>query len=150
MKLNMIVVMTMWLPRLACRIAGMNAQAAPAGEGQDDRQRQVQPPGQDAAEGQRHRRDAEPADIGLALAADVEQPAMEGDRDGEPGEDEVGGVVEREADALAIAEGAAQHQHRRLDRALADREDDEPGDGEGDDEVDQRDQPVVDQGGSLA
>ncbi len=29
MKLNMIVVMTMWLPRLACRIAGRNAQAAP-------------------------------------------------------------------------------------------------------------------------
>ena len=29
MKLNMIVVMTMWLPRFACRIAGMNAHAAP-------------------------------------------------------------------------------------------------------------------------
>ena len=29
MKLNMIVVMTMWLPRLAWRYAGMKAQAAP-------------------------------------------------------------------------------------------------------------------------
>ena len=29
MKLNMIVVMTMWLPRLACSQAGMKAQAAP-------------------------------------------------------------------------------------------------------------------------
>ena len=29
MKLNMMVVMTMWLPRLACRKAGMKAQAAP-------------------------------------------------------------------------------------------------------------------------
>ena len=29
MKLNMIVVMTMWLPRFACSQAGMKAQAAP-------------------------------------------------------------------------------------------------------------------------
>ena len=29
MKLNMMVVMTMWLPRLACSQAGMKAQAAP-------------------------------------------------------------------------------------------------------------------------
>ena len=29
MKLNMIVVMTMWLPRVACSHAGMSAHAAP-------------------------------------------------------------------------------------------------------------------------
>ena len=29
MKLNMMVVMTMWLPRLVCSQAGMKAQAAP-------------------------------------------------------------------------------------------------------------------------
>ena len=35
--------------------------------------------------------------LGLALAADVEQAGVEGDRDGEAGEDEVGGVVERDS-----------------------------------------------------
>jgi hypothetical protein len=47
-----------------------------------------------------------PADIGLALAADVEQAAMKSDGDRKSGEDEVGGVVQGEADALAVAEGA--------------------------------------------
>ena len=52
------------------------------------------------------KRDAEAGDIGLAVAADVEQAGMEGDRDRKAGEDEVGGVEEREADALGIAERA--------------------------------------------
>ena len=55
-------------------------------------------------------RRAEAAERRLALAADVEQPGVEGDGDREAGEDEVGRVVERVADALAAAERAAQ-QH---------------------------------------
>ena len=41
---------------------------------------------------------------------------MEGDGDGEPGEDEVGGVVEREADRLGIADGTADQGFQRLQR----------------------------------
>ncbi len=50
-------------------------------------------------EGEADDADAEAGDIGLALAADVEQAAMEGDRDGKAGEDEVGRIVEREGEA---------------------------------------------------
>ena len=113
-------------------------------EGEADRQRQVQPPGQHCAKRQGDDGDAETTEIGLPLAADVEQPAMESDGDGEPGEDEVRRVIEREADALAIAERALDHQPRRLDRAFADDQHDEPGDEEGDDEIDQRDHPEID------
>ena len=61
-----------------------------------------------ARHGEADERDAEAGDIGLAVAADVEEAGMEGDGDGEPGEDEVRGVEEREADALGIAEGAVR------------------------------------------
>jgi hypothetical protein len=104
MKLNMMVVMTMWLPRLACNMAGMKAHRAHEGRAEDgDRKRD--PPGQERVHGQADQRDAEPADIGLALAADIEQPAMEGDRDRQTGEDEAGRVIERVGDVLAAAEG---------------------------------------------
>ena len=46
-------------------------------------------------------RDAEAAEIGLALGADIEKPGMEGDREGKAGEDEVGRVEQRVADARA-------------------------------------------------
>ena len=91
----------------------------------------MQPPGQDRSKAEADQRDAEAADIGLALAADVEQAGMEGDGDGEAGEDEVGGVVEREADALAVAERAVDHEPHGLERVLADDEDDQAGDEEG-------------------
>ena len=42
------------------------------------------------AERKGHQDRAEPGDIGLAVAADVEQPGMSGDRHGEAGEDEIG------------------------------------------------------------
>ena len=80
--------------------------SAPTSAAASDGQRKGQPPGQHAVEGQADERHAEAGDIGLALAADVEQAGMEGDRHREPGEDEVGGVEQREADALAVAEGA--------------------------------------------
>ena len=49
----------------------------------------------------------------------LNSPAWIGDRDREPGEDQVGGVVERVADRLAIAEGAVDQGLDRLQRALA-------------------------------
>jgi hypothetical protein len=44
---------------------------------------------------------------------------LEGEGHGEPGEDEVGGVEERVADGLAIAEGAIDQELHGLDGALA-------------------------------
>ena len=68
----MIVVITTWLPRLACSQPGMNAQkpphsaAAMIASGTHERERQP-------AEIEADQRDAEAAEVGLALAADVEQ-----------------------------------------------------------------------------
>jgi hypothetical protein len=62
------------------------------------------------AAGQRHQRRAQPAQHGLAFAADVEQPAVKGHRHRQPGEDEGGGVVQRVAEAARRAEGALQQQ----------------------------------------
>ena len=111
MKLNMMVVMTMWLPKRACSQAGRNAQAAP-NERRARRSRAERPATTAGYVSKRERdeRHAEAAEIGLPLAADVEQPGVEGDRDGEAGQDEVGGVEEREADALAVAERAAERR----------------------------------------
>src|SRR4029453_12825229 len=76
--------------------------------------------------------------------ADVEQAAMEGDGDGEPGEDEIGGVEQGESDVLAAAEGALEQDDGGAERVFADQEHDEAGDDEGDDQVYERDQAVVD------
>ena len=98
----MIVVMTTWLPRQACSAAGTAAQAMPNSIAATHHQRQqqrraaaVRPSASAASAG------AEPAEHRLAFAADVEQPAVEGDRDGEAGEDEGGRVVQRVAEAGA-------------------------------------------------
>ena len=92
---------------------------------------------------------AEAAQIGLALAADVEEAAVEGDGDGEPGEDEVGGVVERVADRFRVTHGAEDEEPQRLERVLADERDDDAGDEEREPEVDERDQAVGDPGRRL-
>ena len=84
----------------------MKAQAAPKAAAPTDRERARSATRAARVEGEADQRDAEAAEIGLALAADVEQAGMEGDGDREAGEDEVGGVEEREADALAVAERA--------------------------------------------
>ncbi len=47
-----------------------------------------------------------PAMLAWPFRADVEEAGMEGDREGEAGEDEVGRVEQRVAEPLAIAEGA--------------------------------------------
>ena len=71
---------------------------------------------------QADQRRAQPAQGRLSLAADVEQPGMVRHRDRETGENEIGRVVEREAEPLAGAQRAAQQDGGRLQRVLADRE----------------------------
>src|SRR3546814_2253192 len=53
-------------------------------------------------------RGAEATDVGLPLAADIEQAGVEGDGHGEAGEHEVCGVVEGVADGEVIAKGAVE------------------------------------------
>ncbi len=129
MKLNMIVVMTTWLPRQACSTAGTAAQAAPNSiaaastiGGSTVQRRQV------VAERQRRQRGADAAQHRLAFAADVEQPRMKCHRDRQAGEDEGRRVVQRVAQADAAAEGALDQQRQRLPRVLADEQHDEAGD----------------------
>ena len=139
----MMVVITTWLPRLACSQPGMNAQKPPnraapriaAGTTRIQRQ---------PAEIEADQRDAEAAEIGLALAADVEQAAVERDGDREPGEDEARGVEQRVADRLLVAEGAEHQQAERLQRVLAEHDDDQPGDQEGRAEVQERQEAQID------
>ena len=145
----MIVVITTWLPRLACSQPGISPQTPPnraaariaSGMLRDARQPAQIDPDQPQPE---------PAQIGLPLAADVEQPGMEGQRHRQPGEDQVGGVVERVAHRLAIAEGAVDQGLDGLDRALADQDDDEAGDQERQRQVEQRQEAIVGPGGQLA
>ena len=144
----MIVVITTWLPRRACSQPGMNAQAPPNAAAAEDRERHHEQPGQ-PAEIEADQGHAEAADIGLALAADVEQAAVEGDRDREAREDEAGGVEQRVADRLAIAEGAEDQELDRLERVLAEEQHDQAGDQERRGEVEQRQQPEVHPGRQL-
>ena len=92
---------------------------------------------------ERRQRRAKARDIGLALDADVEQPGVEADGDRKAGEDETGGVIERESDAFEIAEGAGDENLHRLERILADRQHDETGNDEGRGDIDERDQRDV-------
>ena len=55
---------------------------------------------------------------------------MEGDRHGEAGEDEVGGVKQRVGDVLAAAEGALEQDAGGAKGVLADQQDDEAGNDE--------------------
>ena len=73
-------------------------------------------------------RDAEARQRRLALAADVEQPGMIGDRDGEADEDEIRHVEQGEAEPLPGAEAALDQVARRSERVLADAEHHEAGD----------------------
>ena len=83
MKLSMIVVMTTWLPRLAWSQPGMKPQTPPNSAAASDRERQRDGGRQPAADRAPPAPSAEAAEIGLALAADVEQAGVEGDGDGE-------------------------------------------------------------------
>jgi hypothetical protein len=81
--------------------------------------------------------------VGLALAADVEQAAVEGDRDREPGEDEAGGVEQRVADRLSVAERAEDQQTHGFQRVLAEEQHDQAGDQERRRQVEERQEPEV-------
>ena len=126
----MIVVITTWLPRRACSQPGIKPPDAAEQGGGQHRQRHAQDARQ-PAQIDRRPAPARARQIGLPLATDVEQPGMEGQRHGEAGEDQVGGVVERVADRLAVAEGAVDQHLHGLERALADDDDDQAGDEEG-------------------
>ena len=139
----MIVVITTWLPRRACSQPGMNAQKPPHRPRREDRERQHERERQ-PAEIEADQRDAEAAEVGLALAADVEQAAVERDRDREPGEDEAGRVEQRVADRLAVAEGAVDQELDRLERVLAEHQHDQARDEERRGQVEQRQQPEID------
>ena len=130
----------MWLPRQACSQAGTAAQAAPNSAAATMPIGHHQPDRQVAVERQDRQAAAQPAEIGLALAADVEQAAMEGDRHGQAGEDEVGGVVERVADRLRRADRARDQQLERMERIDADDAHDDADGQEGERDVDQRQQ----------
>src|SRR6478736_3468038 len=75
---------------------------------------------------------------------------MEGDCDGKTGEDEGGGVVQREAEIFAAAEGAVDQVIGRFQRIFTDEQHDETGDEEGNSEVDQRDEAVFDPARKLS
>ena len=60
--------------------------------------------GGQAGEGEAHPGEREAADDHLALAADVEQPALHGQGHGQAGEDERRGPVEHVAPAVAVFE----------------------------------------------
>ena len=114
----------------------------------EHRERHHEQPGQ-PAKVKADQGDAEATDVGLALAADVEQAAVERDRDREAGEDEARGVKQRVADRLAIAEGAVDQKLDRLERVLAEEQHDQAGDEERRGEVEQRQQPEVHPGRQL-
>ncbi len=90
-----------------------------------------------------HDRHAEPAQHRLALAADVEHAGVKGDRDRQPGEHEVGGVIKCVAPAIGGPQRAGDHQLDRRDRVLADAEDHQRRQRGGQDQADQRDQDHI-------
>ncbi len=116
----------------------MKAQAAPKNGGGDHAQSQQGPHRQALVECQPHQSRAEAADIGLALAADVEQAGMERNGDRQAGEDEIGRVVKRVADAVEIAEGAGRHGPDHRKGILMDRPDQQAGDDQRHQQVDHR------------
>src|SRR5690606_23005572 len=101
------------------------------GSGSDD-----QPMG--ILQGQGDDDDTKPGHIGLAIATDIEQATMRRNGDGKAGEDEIGGVIERIADVVAIAEGAGDDGPDGGDRVLADHQHDEARHQNGQQQVEQR------------
>ncbi len=111
-------------------------------ERQDQRERQP-------AEVEADQRDAEAADVGLPLAADVEQAAVEGDRDRETREDEAGRVKQGVADRLAVAERAVDQELDRLERVLAEQQHEQARDEERRRQIEQWQEAKIDPGRQL-
>ena len=87
-QLSMIVEITSWTPTVAFRKPAIAAQAAPARRGEDDRRGRCASPEDMLAPRGADPRGDEGADDVLALAADVEEAALERERDGEAGQDQ--------------------------------------------------------------
>jgi hypothetical protein len=107
------------------------------------------PPGHEAVERQADQRNAKARDIGLALAANVEQASVKSHRHSKAGKNKVGGVIEREAETFAVAECAEDHQFNGFQRVLADRDHHQTGDKERRCQVQQRNQPILDPAGKF-
>ena len=86
------------------------------------RQRPMRPRDEQADDGH-----AKPAQTRLPLAADIEQRRVIGDGHGQPGEDEVGGVIQRKAPAIAGPHRPGHHGLQRFPRAFPDGEDHQRG-----------------------
>lgn len=84
--------------------------------------------------------DAQPGDIGLTFTADIEHAGMIGQRHGQTGEDEIGGVIERIAKAHTIAEGAIEHDAHGLERVLANGQNNQAPNEEGQNDIEDRQQ----------
>jgi len=69
---------------------------------------------------------SETAEVRLPLGADVEEPGVKRDCDGEPGEHEAGRVVQRVPDRFRASERSARQQPQRPPRILPDREHNKP------------------------
>jgi len=107
-------------PRLQhCRDKSPGGAEAGSGDdrhGADERCRHI-------AECQDHQRGTEAAQCRLALTTDVEQTGLERQCHGKPGEHIVGRIEQGVADALEIAERAAQQGEERPTRVFADGQD---------------------------
>ena len=90
------------------------------------------------AEVQANQRRAQPANIGLPVAADVEQPRLEGHRHGKSGKNKAGGIIERIAKAIDRAQTACDHQAGGVNRVLANRQNHKAGNNKGQCDIEQR------------
>ena len=99
----------------------------PEGAGADDREGKGQKPVR-PVDGQQHQRHADTGNRRLPLAADVEQPGMEGHGHRKPGEDVIGGVIKRVAKPRRAAERTLEHDPHGFQRILSHREHHEAGD----------------------
>ena len=75
---------------------------------------------------------------------------MEGDGDGEAGENEIGGVVQGVAQGLSVAEGAVDHPAQGFDGVFADDGDDQASDHERQQDIDAGQDDDIDPRGEFA
>ena len=86
----------------------------------------------------------------LALAADVEQPGVEGQRHCHPGKDQGGGVEDRLPDPDLAHENVSNVELDGLHRVFPDQDDQQPDDQKGENQLQQRHKAEVDDGVEFA
>src|SRR5207248_4593105 len=94
-------------------------------------------PAQYRSREQAYQRGQQAPDIGLAIAADIENAGMERQSDREPRQDEVGGVIERVAEARAVSSSAGRERAQGFDGVGARSQHDECRDQQGRQQIDQ-------------